>query len=156
MTREEFLNFVSVHGDNDCWPWLGNQNGKGYGRVEYDGKLQQAHRVSWQIHHGPIPNGFNVLHTCDNTICVNQKHLFLGTQQDNVDDMIAKSRDNFGGNRPQIGSEHHNAQLNEDKVREIKRLLEEGHRHKDIAEWFEVSRQAITNISTGHRWSHVT
>lgn len=156
MKREEFLNYVSVQGPDDCWPWLGSQNGRGYGRLDFEGSYQQAHRVSFQIHCEPIPNGQNVLHTCDNTICVNPKHLFLGTQQNNVDDMIAKGRQCFMDKRPLIGSAHPSAQLNEDKVREIKRLLEEGHRHRDIAEWFNVGRQTITNISTGHRWSHVS
>lgn len=155
MLSSEFLNYVSVQGEDDCWPWLGAQNGRGYGRLEYEGKYQQAHRVSYQIYCEPIPDGYNVLHSCDNGICVNPKHLFLGSQQDNVDDMVSKNRDNFGGNRPMIGSEHPRAELNEDKVREIKRLLEEGHRHRDIAEWFNVARQTITNISTGQKWKHV-
>lgn len=155
MNSNEFMNYVNIQGDDDCWLWLGAQNGRGYGRLEFEGTYQQAHRVSYQIHCEPIPDGYNVLHTCDNAICVNPKHLFLGTQQDNVDDMVAKGRDSFAHERPLIGANHPSAILNDDKVREIKRLLEEGHRHRDIASWFDVSRQTITNISTGKRWHHI-
>ena len=155
MKKDEFLNYVIVGTDTECWPWTGSTNGRRYGRLEFEGKYQQAHRVSYQIFREAIPDNTNVLHECDNPICVNPKHLFLGTQQDNVDDMIAKGRACFGDQRPIVGSQHPSAQLDEDKVREIKRLLNEGHRHRDIANYFGVARQTITNISTGTRWSHV-
>lgn len=154
MHRSSFMDYVSTHGPDECWPWTGSQNGRGYGRLNFEGYYDQAHRASWRIHRGEIPAGKNVLHTCDNTLCVNPNHLFLGNQQDNVDDCIAKGRFRAGSN-PQRGEYSACALLNDDKVREIRRLLEEGHKHKDIAEWFNVARPTITNIAMGTRWRHV-
>jgi hypothetical protein len=71
-----------------CWPWTGKIATNGYGYL--DNML--AHRASWLIHHGPIPEGLQVLHHCDNPRCVNPDHLWLGTQADNVADMMAKGR----------------------------------------------------------------
>lgn len=155
MHRSSFMNYVSQHGPDDCWPWIGSQNGRGYGRLNFEGYYQQAHRASYMIHCGEIPIGLNVLHSCDNTLCVNPKHLFLGTQQNNVDDCIAKGRFRAGTN-PQRGESSSAALLSDEQVREIRRLIEAGNRHRDIAEWFGVARQTITNINTGHRWSHIT
>lgn len=81
-----------------CWLWLGfiSPPGKGttggYGRSCLNGKSQQAHRVSWQLHRGPIPEGMRVLHHCDVRCCVNPSHLFLGTMLDNTQDAINKGR----------------------------------------------------------------
>ena len=88
--KKRFMEFVSVNLKNGCWEWDGTVR-TGYGRFYVNGKMQSAHRVSWEIHNGPI-NGFLVLHKCDNTSCVNPEHLFLGTQKDNVRDMWEKQR----------------------------------------------------------------
>lgn len=75
-----------------CIEWQGGRDRDGYGTTLYQGKKQRAHRVAWQRIHGPIPDGLNVLHKCDNPPCVNVGHLFLGTQRRNVEDMMAKGR----------------------------------------------------------------
>lgn len=155
MRKEEFLNYVIIGIEDECWLWIGATNGRGYGRLEYERVYQQAHRVSFKIFCHEIPRDINVLHNCDNTICVNPKHLFLGTQQDNVNDMIAKDRASFAGDRPLIGSQHPRALLNEEQVRDIKKMLINGYRHRDIADHYGVARQTITNISTGQKWSHI-
>lgn len=81
-------------GLGQCWIWTGSTS-EGYGQINVgggDGRHDWAHRVSWEIHHGPIPDGLWVLHRCDNPSCVRPDHLFLGTVADNNRDMIAKGR----------------------------------------------------------------
>src|SRR4051812_8621743 len=75
-----------------CWIWMGHINHLGYGKIKIDGLNLAVHRVSWEKHHGPIPDGLKVLHVCDIRCCFNPDHLFLGTQLDNVRDMYAKRR----------------------------------------------------------------
>lgn len=83
-----------VEKTTSCWLWIGSKTGSGYGKLKRKGKFYTAHRVSWEVYNGPIPKGMLVLHTCDVRNCVNPKHLFLGTHQDNMDDMVRKGRVN--------------------------------------------------------------
>lgn len=82
----------SVHITESCWNWTRYRNEWGYGRLRVNGEKQLAHRVSFQLFRGPIPAGMLVCHTCDNPACINPSHLFLGTNQDNVTDCMAKGR----------------------------------------------------------------
>lgn len=76
----------------DCWVWIGCKNPKGYGQFWGQDKMIGAHRYSWILKKGSIPNDLCVLHKCDNPPCVNPDHLFLGTQSDNMKDMAQKGR----------------------------------------------------------------
>lgn len=77
---------------NNCWHWTAHLGHFGYGKIYNDKKASYAHRVSWELHNGEIPEGMSVLHKCDNPQCVNPDHLFLGKQGDNVSDMLNKGR----------------------------------------------------------------
>ena len=133
--------------DNGCWFFTGTRNNKGYGRIKINGVATSAHRVSFELHKGPITNNLWVLHTCDNPSCINPDHLFLGTAKDNNDDMIAKGRDNTHSIRP-IGPRA----LCEDDVIAIRKLLKDGYSQRDIAEQYSVNQPTISFINTGRTW----
>lgn len=77
---------------NDCWLWTASRNDDGYGVFRFDGKMTVAHRVVYFLHYGTDPGNFEVCHKCDNPPCCNPFHLFLGTHQDNMTDMVNKGR----------------------------------------------------------------
>lgn len=132
-----------------CWEWRGGKS-RGYGQFRYHGKMVAAHRFSWQFYKGKIPKRKFVLHSCDNTGCVNPDHLFLGTQSDNMKDMFAKRRRKIY----QRGEKNNQAKLSANNVLEIRRLLATGqYKQKELAVRFSVTRSTISAIMTGHRWS---
>lgn len=129
--------------ENGCWRYTGGLNGSGYGNIWQDGHTRSAHVVSYEIHNGPVPEGLNVLHSCDYKPCINPEHLFSGTQQDNIDDMINKDRHNFSGR----------ALLTTEAVTEIRELLKETDLSQQcIADKFTVSRSTIAAIKSGRNW----
>lgn len=86
---------IDVKSEDECWPWKGTLNKQGYGAIGFkDRKPKGAHRVTYQITKGDIPEGMVVMHTCDNPQCCNPKHLKLGTYSDNSEDMVSKGRGN--------------------------------------------------------------
>jgi len=90
--EERFWTKVNVRGLSDCWEWTAYCNHFGYGMFHYNGGPKRAHRVAWELTHGPIPKRMWVLHHCDNPLCVNPKHLYVGVRQDNIDDMYLRGR----------------------------------------------------------------
>lgn len=95
--QNRFWAKVDKGSDAECWEWTASRNSYGYGQLAVvlpSGKRPRlAHRLSWELHVGPIPEGMCILHRCDNPPCVNPSHLFIGTKADNYRDMRAKGRD---------------------------------------------------------------
>ncbi len=135
--------------NSGCWLWDGLTTHNGYGRIGVNGRDQRAHRVSYELHCGPIPEGAVGCHRCDIPACVNPAHLFLGTVKDNVFDRSQKGRGKFG-------EQHGRAKLDDAQVRDIWRLLTAGRvLHAEIARRYGVSRGRISDIAAGKTWKHV-
>jgi hypothetical protein len=141
-----------------CWMWCGARRGK-YGTFSLGrGRNVSAHRYSWEIHNGPVPEGLEVLHECDRPLCVNPAHLFVGTQSDNVRDCVGKGRhvtqtDPMKMGRP--GEVNGKAILTDDLVREIRRLKAEGMRNRPIARKFGLRDCLVSQIVNRVTWKHV-
>jgi len=129
-----------------CWVWTARQS-DGYGRFRWHGKNTAAHRVSWDLANGQ-PGENCVLHRCDNRACVRPDHLFLGTQLENVADMVAKRRQ-------ATGVRHPCHKLTPDAVKQIRQRLEAGERHRALADEFGVRFQTIGAIRYRRIWRDV-
>jgi len=146
MTLDQFMAKVEKR-ESGCWEWTGAVSSNGYGII---GALCSTHRFAYESMVGEIPSGLCVCHHCDNRICVNPSHLFLGTKADNTDDMMAKGR-----HRARRGGEHGMAKLDEASVRQIKRLLRESVSQDDIARRFGIARTTVSTIATRRCWGWV-
>lgn len=93
--EKRFMDKVSMEALTGCWIWTGARQ-RAYGKIRVFYRDVRAHRFSWEMHKGPIPEGMDVLHHCDNPLCVNPNHLFIGSQRDNMDDMNRKGRGRHG------------------------------------------------------------
>ena len=146
----KFWSRVDKRGPDDCWPWMGARTVKGYGIININGKSYRAHRISYQIHTGKKPENF-VCHTCDNPSCVNPAHLFDGTPQSNMDDMIAKGRD-----RKALGEDVPAAKLTEDDVIAIRaQYAAGGHTHRSLAADYGLNHRTIGRMIKQEAWRHV-
>ncbi len=129
----------------DCWLWTGAVKDTGYGVVWREGRPAPAHRVAWELIHGPVPAGLRVLHTCDVRACVRPDHLWLGTSAENTADMDRKGRRTH--RQPRV------RKLTPGHVRAIRRLHAHGEKQTEIAEWFGVTNIAIWKVVHGRTWS---
>jgi hypothetical protein len=144
---ERFLYFCNK--TSRCWEWKGGINSTVRGIFWMNGKTIKAHRASWIIHNGTIPNGMLVCHHCDNGKCVNPEHLFLGSYKDNTQDMLRKGR----GNIPH-GESHWNSKLTKYKVSKIRDLSKNGFSQKYLALMFNVSAPNISEVVNYKIWCH--
>ena len=149
---ERFWPKVTKAGPDDCWPWNAGRDDKGYGTLSTrHGKSPvKAHRVSWELHNGPIPPGKEVMHDCDNPPCVNPRHLKLGTHQQNMAD--AHKRGRINNYRHGRGENNNAAKLTADQVREV-RLFAGKLTQTALAKEFKVSRRTIFNILNRKQWN---
>lgn len=130
-----------------CWLWREHKSTTGYGRIRVGKKMKKAHRVSYELFVGRIPEGAWVLHSCHNPQCVNPKHLKTGSPADNTRDMMEAGR-------CCAGERHPHSKLTVQQVREIRRLLESGSlSQREIARRFSVHEVTVHDIKTGRTWS---
>ena len=136
-----------------CWIWAANKNNKGYGLIRPGGLApkQLAHRVSYSLYIGEIPDNTEVMHVCDTPLCVNPEHLKLGTHAENMSDMWSKNRARPGR---VVGSQQGGSKLTEDDVREIRRARMRGTSCKALAKEFNISFSTVSDVCT-RSWLHV-
>ena len=139
-------------GEDACWPWTASFNNDGYGNFPWNGEYR-APRVAWVLTKGQIPEGLSVLHDpikCNNRACCNPKHLYLGTQFQNVQDMIK-----IGMKASTAGEEHPNSLLNDDAIKEI-RLKYNRVDAEILADKFKVTVGTVRDVAKGRSWKSVT
>lgn len=140
---ERFWSRISKTGG--CWIFQGVKDESGYGTVRWDGRMQKAHRVVWQLANGPIPEDKQVLHRCDNPPCVRPDHLFLGDNAANVDDKVAKDR--------QVRHERStSAKLTEAQVAEMRHLWGLNESSLSLSVAFGVCEAHVRRICRGKYW----
>lgn len=148
---ERFWERVDVRGPDECWPWLGSKDKAGYGLINAGGdewhRTRRVSRVCWTLCFGPIPEGMDVLHSCDFPPCCNPRCFFLGTDKDNAQDRAQKGRSVTPDNS---GEKHGLAKLTAIQVDEIRRAPG---RYREIAARFGIGRGHVSQIKTGKRWA---
>lgn len=150
-------------GENACWPYTkAVRNSKGYGAFWMDGKTVGAHKAAYRLSIGPIPIGLDCLHNCDNPLCCNPNHLWLGTNDDNVADKVAKGRQAKGPKHSAIrrktalrGENHPFSRLSTPEIVNIRKMRKAGWILKDIGRLFSVSLQTVRTICIGKGWAHI-
>jgi hypothetical protein len=136
-----------------CWLWIAGRNACGYGCIAHAKRVwglseSLAHRISWLVHRGPIPARLRVLHRCDNPPCVNPAHLFLGTQQDNISDMVAKRR--HRSSKP--GERNGRARLTTERVNAIRAAHAAGRLQIHLAAEYGVGVSTINRVVRRLNW----
>ena len=139
---------------DSCWSWKGMIRKDGYGVINgggYNNKML-LHRVSWLIHYGEIPKGMYVCHKCDTHICSSPACLFLGTQKDNVVDMISKGRRRKSYLKGEMNGE---ATISDKIALEVKTLLKDGIKSVDICRKYNLSKSLVSKIKNNKTWKHI-
>lgn len=146
--QERFEDKVELIPFSTCHWWTANVSRR-YGQIQRNGKPTRAHRAAYELYIGPIPQGVYVLHECDEPLCVNPKHLFLGTSQDNTDDMVSKGRD-----KKAFGARHYSTELTEKdilKIRNLSGIVPQ----REIGRMFGLAQSSISLIINNKNWKQV-
>lgn len=155
---QKMAHYVRKGAPEECWPFTGSRLPKGYGKI-WDGQtLLLAHRVAYALENGPVGANTQILHECDNPPCCNPRHLFPGTNLDNVRDMVTKGRnargDRITAGRVNVrGEQHGMAKLTEQQVLAI--FSAKG-TQAAIAAQFDTSTSTVSEIRAGKRWAWLT
>lgn len=154
MTEKQIKRFWSkVKKTRGCWWWVGAKFSNGYGRF-WASKEYLAHRVSWELHNGPIPEGLHVLHRCDNPSCVRPDHLSVGTHKENMRDMVNKGRSSHSTGTN--GENHYRSKITAKDVKEIREKYSNSKTPlKIIAQEFGLSKIHINKILLRKIWKHI-
>lgn len=141
--------WAKVRKTDTCWHWTAASFRRGYGAIKVNGKMKKAHRVSFEMHFGEIPDGQMVCHSCDTPSCVRPDHLFLGTSQENTADRDAKQRQCRG-------SRCHQSKLTREQVIEIRELYASGnYSQPELGRMYGVAHTSIGAIVRRASWKHV-
>ena len=145
-------NFWSkVEKGEGCWNWTAAKDTSGYGKfANWPLGFERSHRISWSLHHGPVPQGMCVLHRCDNRLCVNPDHLFIGTRDDNNKDRMRKGR---GGSAS--GVRNGNSKLNPIQVDEIRLHYALGATFRELATKYQIDWKTAKQIALRQIWKGV-
>lgn len=131
--------------ESGCWIWNGKPTRYGYGQIKKGDTMVKTHRVSYEMHKGPIPEGLFVCHSCDVRLCINPEHLWLGTCADNQKDMVEKGRALTGSRNPQ-------AKLTLEDVENIRVRVASGEIQRRVAEDYGISYPHVSDIVNNQRW----
>lgn len=149
MKSQSVRFWSKVEKTSTCWLWKG-ATAKGYGILRTSHHNENAHRVSWQLHFGPIPIGSEVCHKCDVRNCVRPSHLFLGTRSENLLDASRKGR--LEGRNVGRGERHGSHKLTDKQVLEIRAAKGT---HRAIAKAFGIGKSTVGGIKRGTAWKHL-
>ena len=144
-----------VNKTDGCWIWTGGVNPRGYGKLKVNGRWVLAHRLSWELKVGPIPDGLFACHQCDNPPCVRPSHLFLGTARDNNADMFRKGRQNYerGPGVSRWGEANFTARITNDQADEIRELYAAGGVSQErLAVAYGIDQTSVSQIILNRRY----
>jgi len=145
---EDVWKYIDKKGEEDCWEWSGLLV-RGYGQIRINYKKYRPHRLIYEEINGIIPEGMLVCHHCDNRKCCNPSHLFLGTSQDNVNDMVLKGKHG-------VGEKNGNSKLTEKDILNIRGFYSTGeYLYEDLGEMFKISSKHISRIIRRKAWRHL-
>lgn len=156
--EERFWRRVSKQ-PSGCWLWTGKPGSHGYGQISTDRKpktMRVAHRLSWELHRGPIPSGLHVLHNCphgDNKLCVNPDHLYLGTQGDHNRDSYSKGQN--PGHKGAQGANNRSSRFTEADVLSMRARYAAGIRCRILAHDYQTAPSVVWMIVTRRAWKHL-
>ena len=146
-----------VRKGDGCWEWAGALAGGGYGTILAHGRQTPAHRLSYEMEHGAIPDGMFVCHHCDNRKCVRPSHLYAGTHQNNLDDMVRRGRSKDPSTSPiwyaVRGEQQGMARLTEAAIRDIRSSPLSSSK---LALKYGVSSTNVRSVRRGETWKHVS